>query len=76
VRPTLSEGSGLTRRELEVAALIAQGLTNRHIAAELAISELTAETHVRNILRKLRFTTRVQIAVWAVEHKLPLRGRR
>jgi DNA-binding NarL/FixJ family response regulator len=58
---------GLTVREREVAALIAQGKTSREIADLLVVSERTAEVHVSNILRKLGFTSRAQIAVWAVE---------
>ena len=62
--------SPLTARELEVAALVARGLTNRQIAAELIIGERTADAHVGNILAKLGFTSRAQIAVWAVERGL------
>jgi DNA-binding NarL/FixJ family response regulator len=58
-------GSLLTAREGEVAALIARGLTNRQIAAELYISERTAQNHVQNILTKLGFNSRSQVAVWA-----------
>jgi len=43
---------------------VSQGLTNRQIAALVHISERTAETHVRNILAKLGFSSRAQIAVW------------
>ncbi|MFI8301757.1 ATP-binding protein [Streptomyces nigra] len=57
-------GGVLTRRELEVAAKVAEGMSNRAIAASLVISQRTVETHVENILRKLDFTTRTQIAVW------------
>ena len=53
---------GLTRREQEIAALIAQGLSNREIAARLVISSRTAETHVANILNKLGLTSRTQVA--------------
>ena len=60
----------LSRREQEVAILVARGLTSRHIAAELVISERTAEAHVRNIMNKLGLSTRAQIAVWAVERGL------
>jgi non-specific serine/threonine protein kinase len=60
----------LTRREREIAALIARGLTNRQIAAELVIAERTADTHVSNLLGKLGARTRSQIAAWAVEHDL------
>ncbi|MFI6956495.1 protein kinase [Nocardia sp. NPDC050408] len=58
----------LTAREREVAALIAEGLTNRAIAARLSISPRTAEGHVEHILTKLGFTSRAQIAVWIAEH--------
>jgi DNA-binding CsgD family transcriptional regulator/tetratricopeptide (TPR) repeat protein len=54
----------LTRREGEIAALIARGLTNRQIAAALHISERTAENHVQHILTKLGLHTRTQIAAW------------
>jgi non-specific serine/threonine protein kinase len=57
----------LTLREREVAALIARGLTNRDIASQLVVTARTAETHVQNILNKLGFTSRAQIAAWAVE---------
>jgi predicted ATPase/DNA-binding CsgD family transcriptional regulator len=61
---------GLTAREREVAALIAQGKTSREMADLLVVSERTAEVHVSNILGKLGFTSRAQIAVWAVEKGL------
>ena len=60
----------LTPREREVAALVARGLTNRQIAAELVIGERTAEMHVGNLLGKLGLTSRAQLAVWAVERGL------
>jgi non-specific serine/threonine protein kinase len=56
----------LTRREGEVATLIAQGLSNRDIAARLSIAQRTAESHVENIMVKLGFTSRAQIAAWQV----------
>ncbi len=59
-----SPGS-LTRREREVAAHLADGLTNKQIAALLHISERTAESHVQHILTKLGFTNRAQVAAWA-----------
>jgi ATP/maltotriose-dependent transcriptional regulator MalT len=64
------EFGGLTAREREIAALIAQGKSNREIADALVISETTAERHVANILSKLGFNSRTQIAVWAVEKGL------
>ncbi|MFR9798846.1 ATP-binding protein [Streptomyces sp. MS06] len=54
----------LTRREREVAQLVREGLTDRQIAARLVISPRTAQGHVQNILRKLGFTRRVQVALW------------
>ena len=61
---------GLTDREREVAALVAQGKTSREIADLLVVSERTAEGHVSNILGKLGFSSRAQIAVWVVERGL------
>jgi tetratricopeptide (TPR) repeat protein len=58
---------GLTSRELEVAMLVARGKTNREIAEALVLGERTVETHVGNVLSKLGFTSRAQIAAWAVE---------
>ena len=59
-----SPAGPLTRREREIARLIARGLTNRQIAAALHISERTAENHVQHILTKLGLHTRTQIAAW------------
>jgi DNA-binding NarL/FixJ family response regulator/Tfp pilus assembly protein PilF len=56
----------LTPREREVAALVAQGLSNRQIAARLVVSERTADVHVSNILHKLDLSSRAQLAAWAV----------
>jgi DNA-binding CsgD family transcriptional regulator len=60
-----AKGDPLTAREREVAALVARGQTNREIAAALVISERTADAHVQNILNKLGFSSRAQIAAWA-----------
>jgi predicted ATPase/DNA-binding CsgD family transcriptional regulator len=57
----------LTPREREVVRLIAEGLTNRQIAERLVIAERTASTHVANILAKLGFATRAQIAAWSAQ---------
>jgi DNA-binding NarL/FixJ family response regulator len=57
----------LTQREWEVARLVAEGLSNRQIATRLVISQRTAEGHVEHVLTKLGFTSRSQIAAWAVE---------
>lgn len=58
---------GLTRRERQVAALVAEGKSNREIAQVLFISERTVEGHVSNTLTKLNVTARTQIAAWVVE---------
>jgi pimeloyl-ACP methyl ester carboxylesterase/DNA-binding CsgD family transcriptional regulator len=57
-------------REREVVILIARGLSNRRIADQLSISPATVERHVANILIKLGFHSRAQIAAWAVTHDL------
>jgi RNA polymerase sigma factor (sigma-70 family) len=62
--------SGLTSRERDVLRLVAAGKPNKQIAAELAISERTARTHVSRILRKLRLSSRTQAALWAVREGL------
>jgi predicted ATPase/DNA-binding CsgD family transcriptional regulator len=58
----------LTPREHEIVILIAQGLSNREIADELVISPATAARHVANILAKLGFSSRTQVASWATRH--------
>lgn len=58
----------LSARQLEVAGLVQQGLSNAEIAARLGISERTAEAHVEHIRNKLGFRSRSQIASWASEH--------
>jgi DNA-binding CsgD family transcriptional regulator/Tfp pilus assembly protein PilF len=61
----------LTAREHEIVVLIGRGLSNRQIADELVISPATAARHVANILSKLGFTSRTQIASWAARHEPP-----
>ncbi len=58
---------GLTEREREVAILIAQGNSNQMIADALVVTKRTVETHIGNIMFKLGYSSRTQIAVWAVE---------
>lgn len=58
----------LTGRECEVLRLVAEGLSNKEIAAALSITVRTADFHVSNILRKLGVVSRVEAAVWAKEH--------
>jgi predicted ATPase/DNA-binding CsgD family transcriptional regulator len=65
---------GLTPREQQIAQLIARGLSNRAIAAELIISPATAARHVANIFSKLGVTSRAQVAAWTAEHPGDSRG--
>jgi DNA-binding CsgD family transcriptional regulator len=60
----------LSKRELEVASLLAQGLTNKQIAAELVVSAGTVRSHVEHILIKLDLHSRAQVAVWATQEGL------
>jgi len=69
--PTAKPTGNLTPREWEVATLVARGLTNRQVARKLSISERTAGNHVAKILKKLGLRTRIQVASWATEARLP-----
>ena len=60
---------GLSEREYTVATLVAEGKTNREIAQTLIVGERTVETHVSNILAKLAFTSRKQIAAWRLQQE-------
>ena len=59
----------LGKREAEVARLVADGLSNKQIAAHLLLSERTVESHIRGILNKLGCRSRAQIAAWVVSLK-------
>lgn len=65
-----SEVTPLTRREVDVAKLIVQGLSNKAIAASLVISPRTVDGHLEHILAKLGFTSRTQVAAWVTERHL------
>jgi predicted ATPase/DNA-binding CsgD family transcriptional regulator len=74
------DGSGqhvpeLSPREQQVAALLAQGLTNRQIAEQLVVTQRTVASHIEHILEKLGFASRHQVAVWAAEHGLRAEAR-
>ena len=60
--------SDLSPRELEVLKCIANGMSNKLISEKLAISDGTVKVHVKHLLKKLHFTTRVEAALWASEH--------
>jgi len=62
--------AGLSPREREVAGLVAAGRTNRQMAEALGVAERTATSHIQNILNKLGFDSRAQIAAWAAAHGL------
>lgn len=64
----------LSRREREISALVAGGLTNRQIAERLGIAERTVEGHVERIRAKLGFRSRAQIAAWSAQHGLLVGG--
>ena len=65
-----SAAGGLSRREAEVARLVAAGMTNRAIAGKLFLSERTVESHVDHVLTKLGFASRAQIAAWVAGQQL------
>jgi DNA-binding CsgD family transcriptional regulator len=67
-RPRPSAPAGLSARELEVVHLVAEGLANKAIAAQLHLSVRTVESHVRHVLTKAGLNNRTQLATWAREH--------
>jgi non-specific serine/threonine protein kinase len=67
--PAAPELTQLTRREREVATLVARGMSNKDVAAKLVIAQRTAEAHVEHILTKLGFTSRNQITAWIAEQQ-------
>ena len=65
--PVVEVPAQLTKREREVALLVAQGMSNRQIAENLVIAKRTSDSHIEHILTKLGFTSRAQIAAWVAE---------
>jgi len=73
LRPSTQKTSkldSLTQRELQNLKLIANGKSNKEIANKLGITEATVKVHVKNLLKKLGLKSRVEAALWAVEHKI------
>ena len=66
---SMSEAS-LTDREDEILALIARGRNNKLIARELGISDGTVKVHVKNLLRKLNLSSRLEAAIWAIDNNI------
>ena len=69
-KPKKDDAGNLTEREREVLSLIAEGATNKEIAARLVVSENTARNHVSHILSKLGFSRRSEAAAYAVRKGL------
>ncbi len=69
---TAGPGAGakaLTRREREIAELVADGLGNREIAERLYLSKRTVDSHVEHIFTKLAFSSRGQLTAWVLERR-------
>jgi two-component system nitrate/nitrite response regulator NarL len=62
--------AGLTEREASILKCLAAGMSNKLIARELDIMESTVKVHIRNLLKKLKFRSRVEAAVWAVANQI------
>jgi non-specific serine/threonine protein kinase len=67
--PAHDGGDELSAREMEVARLVARGMTNPAIAGELFVSVATVKTHVSHVLTKLGLDSRVQLASWVADHE-------
>lgn len=68
-KPRDISSASLTRREDEILQLISQGLSNKLIGRELDITDGTVKVHVKNLLKKLQLRSRVEAAVWMIEHR-------
>jgi two-component system nitrate/nitrite response regulator NarL len=67
--PAPASDEALTERERQILQLIAGGKSNKHIARQLGISDGTVKVHVKNLLRKLHLRSRLEAAVWALNHR-------
>jgi DNA-binding NarL/FixJ family response regulator len=68
--PASAPYGGLSRREVEIAKLVAEGLTNKEVGQRLFIAERTVDNHVQHIFNKLGFNSRAQVAAWAATQGL------
>ena len=62
----MSEGAGLSQREVEILDFLVRGESNKSIARQLNVTEPTVKAHVKGLLRKIRVSNRTQAAIWAV----------
>ena len=69
-----SESYGLTPRELEMVRFVTQGCSNREIATQLNISEETVKRHLSNVFDKVGMSNRVELTLFALEHRLAVAG--
>lgn len=67
---TAPDPKSLTKRERQILKLIANGMGNKLIARRLNITEGTVKVHVKHLFRKLQFKSRVEAAIWSIEHRL------
>jgi predicted ATPase/DNA-binding CsgD family transcriptional regulator len=70
-REAADSGNEVTPREWQICELVAEGLSNKEIAARLVISQRTAESHVQNVLNKMGFANRSLIATWVAQRRSP-----
>jgi DNA-binding NarL/FixJ family response regulator len=71
--PTAADLGGLTRREVDVVRLVAEGLSNQQIARRLVVSEATVKTHLNHVLSKLSVDGRPGLVAWAWRQGLAAR---
>ncbi len=65
-----SDAKSMTKRERQILKLISAGMTNKHIARKLDITEGTVKVHIKHLFKKLGLKSRVEAAIWAMENKL------